>query len=149
MNVRRFIFALSLLTVTALADEVNIEWGKVEGTFQYQLQIKRKNTVVLAKEFPAERTTWTGDLPFGEYVYRIRSVTPDGTAGEWSEPTPFFVTPGTPQLLLPINRSTILFSSARETAFRWTPVRGIASFALEIQSEGGKTRREKIGRAHV
>jgi len=123
---------LSLEMMHARADELTIEWDRDPQAAQYELQVQRGEEVVFNKRFEGKTSSWKGDLPFGSYAYKLRSFDTRGRASAWSDPTPFFVTPPPPSLLIPPNASKVLSRSKLGVAFKWSDVRGVKKYVLTV-----------------
>lgn len=130
---RAFFFLLLfyfLRVPIAHADQVEIQWEHQEGANEYDLEIETGHKVVFQQRFPSKTTSWSGALPFGSYLYRIRAINQDGVTGPWSEPIPFLATPNTPQPLYPPDKTTVIYKPDVAVTLKWSKVSGISQFLL-------------------
>jgi hypothetical protein len=74
-------------------------WLKVADAVRYQVQVAADETFKDLREerdgVTKERYT-TGELDYGAYIFRVRSVAADGFEGEWSNPVHFTLSPPPP-----------------------------------------------------
>lgn len=118
------------LPLVLFAKPVSLQWDQVEGAQKYELLIE-KNTKTIVKVILAQNK-WSGDLPFGVYLYQVRGVDSKGRAGEWSQLNPLVVMATETTLKAPIHKKVITLMQNQALQLEWEPIEGVSEYLVEI-----------------
>jgi hypothetical protein len=129
----------------ATAGEVVISWQPEPSAMSYELEVRRNEQVVFQKSFPSGGHDWRGTLPYGSYVYRLRTFDRAERAGPWSDPISFLVSPPPPRLIVPLDYSTVLWQPSESLSFRWTEIPDATRFILTVKGKSGTIERSVQG----
>src|SRR5262249_10616017 len=76
----------------AQSQTVQLAWGQISGAVSYEIQINPSGHSEKVLAFKSVTTPEAAiELAPGQYEYRVRANSSDGTAGPWSEGQPFEV----------------------------------------------------------
>jgi hypothetical protein len=121
------------LSRSSFADRVKIDWSPTESAGGYELEVTKDGNVVILKTFAGDVTTWRGQLSPGIFYYRIRSISPGGTQGQWGNRTLFRVLPIHAVLASPSHGEVVPILGSQPVTFRWEPVADVIAYQLEVR----------------
>ncbi len=132
-NFLRFSLCLTLLFTLqsySWAKAVSVNWDKVDGAEKYELLIEKDGKAAVKIVIP--QAQWSGDLPFGAYVYQIRGIDPKGRAGEWSQLNMLVVMATAPVLASPAHKTPLTLVQNQPVHLQWEPIDGAREYLVEI-----------------
>ncbi len=122
-----------LLSGSAHARTLALEWKEVEGATHYEVRLVDEEG---AETLDSVRmTTFEKTLPPGRYSYSIRSWDRLGRASKWSDPVAVEVEPLTPNPVFPVDQEIQLGPSKRGFELEWDPTEGGDAFEYEIERD--------------
>lgn len=128
-----FLSAQEVSNLSAL----EIAWEPSEEADSYELEVKLKGSKKKPQIFKTKETKFQKELPLGKYSLRIRSLSEEGYAGQWSKPLNVDVLPLEMELIEPKNKVKIPAKSAKKqrVRFSWQPKEFARQYVMKIWSK--------------
>ncbi len=129
-----FILLTLLITATAQAKSVSLEWKEIPSAAQYELVFSRNGKPVHKKI--VKETHWKGNLNPGLLTYQIRAIDKMDRPGRWSEARALIVSPENPlKIISPEHgKDHLFFSQENLITLEWQPLEGVQKYILEIEA---------------
>jgi hypothetical protein len=134
MNKSLFFFFLltALLSTSAFAKKISIQWQVLPGAIRYDLFIESDEGKVLKQAVAVPQ--WSGNLSEGAYVYRIRAIDRIKRPGVWSSPSALVVMPAPPEPESPASEEVIhSYKRKEKVKVKWKEVKGASQYRLEVK----------------
>jgi hypothetical protein len=127
---------------------ISLEWEEVQDSTGYQIEVRKiheNGDRGKPMVFPTKKPAWEGKIYSGKYEMRLRSLDDRGVAGDWSEPSEFWVKIPAAEPVLPKQGSQVNAISPDESDvnFEWRSVAGASMYRLEIMDPQGQVVQTK------